>query len=74
MICCNHCGQEVVRSYGDEKKIKLRTNIIVWNLDTGECICKCLKCKGEVEVPLFLKLSDGRIIGEDKNGKKRKKA
>ena len=71
MFYCKKCGNEVIRSYGDEKKIKMRTNIVVWELDTERCICKCLKCKAEVEVPLMLKLSDGRVIGE--NGKKRKK-
>ncbi len=71
MFHCAKCGNEVIRSYGDEKKIKMRTNIVVWELDTGKCICKCLKCKEDVEVPLMLKLSDGRVIG-DKNGRKRK--
>ncbi len=72
MFCCPKCGNEVIRSYGDEKKIKLRTNIIVFELDTKRVFCKCLKCKNEVEIPLSLHLSDGRVIGGDKNAKKKK--
>lgn len=66
MFFCESCGNEVVRSYGDEKKIKIRTNIIIFELDTGKVFCKCLKCKKEVPIPLMLKLSDGRVIGESK--------
>ena len=63
---CNQCGTEVIKSYGDQHKIKMRTNIAIWNLETGICIVKCYKCKSEVEVPLMLRLPDGRIIGESK--------
>jgi len=66
MFCCDNCGTEIIRSYGDEKKIKLRTNIAIWNLETGICIVKCSKCKSEVKVPLMLRLPDGRVIGESK--------
>lgn len=71
MINCEKCGNEVLRSYGDEKKLKLRTNIIIWELDNHRCIAKCLKCKSEVEMPLSLHLSDGRVISY-KNKRKEK--
>jgi hypothetical protein len=78
MFCCDNCGTEVIRSYGDHHKIKMRTNIVIWDLETGICIAKCQKCKSEVRVPLMLRLPDDRVIGEneknEKNGRKRKKA
>jgi len=70
MINCE-CGNEVLRSYGDEKKVKLRTNIIVWELDTGKCFCKCLKCKAEIPLDLSITIPGGKVIG-GKNGKKKK--
>ncbi|OGM09500.1 hypothetical protein A2Z67_00165 [Candidatus Woesebacteria bacterium RBG_13_36_22] len=67
---CKNCGNEVIRSYGEEGKVKLRTNIIIWS--GGECICKCLRCKGEVKIPLTLHLPGGRTIGYDDRAEKRK--
>lgn len=74
MFYCPSCGEEIIKSYGDEHKIKFRTNICIWDIKTGICICKCLQCKAEVEIPLMLKLTDGRIIGNTDEKKKRKKA
>jgi hypothetical protein len=72
MFDCKTCGSEVIRSYGS--KIKLRTNIVLW--ENGKCVCKCLKCKAWVELPLFLELPTGKIIGKTgvKHSEKRKKA
>ena len=69
MVHCEKCGNEVLRSYGDEKKIKLRTNIIVWELDTGRCFCKCLECRSEVPILLTVTLPGGKTIGGNRNGK-----
>ena len=71
MFFCEQCGNELVRSYPNGK-IKIRTNIIVFEDDT--CICKCLKCKKDVSIPLSLHLPTGRIVGyKDKKVKCDKK-
>lgn len=70
MFSCPKCGNEVIRSYGSDK-VKLRTNIVIW--ENGKCVCKCLKCKADVPVPLSLHLPTGRVLkyGEEKEkGKK----
>jgi hypothetical protein len=54
MIYCKHCGNEVVKSYPGGK-VKLRTNIIVFEND-GKVFCKCVKCKNEVPIPIVLTL------------------
>jgi len=59
---CEKCGNEIIRSYGTAKW-KLRTNIVIW--EDGRCVCKCLKCKSEVEVPLALHLPTGRVLKYD---------
>jgi hypothetical protein len=63
MFYCEKCGNEVIRSY-PTGKVKLRTNIVVWEDD--KCICKCLKCKADVEIPLTLHLPTGKIVGSKK--------
>jgi hypothetical protein len=60
---CEKCGNEVIRSY-PSGKIKIRTNIIVFEND--KCICKCLKCKSDVEIPLVLHLPTGKVVGSKK--------
>jgi hypothetical protein len=61
MFHCDKCGNEVIRSYPDGK-IKCRTNIIIW--EKGRAICKCLKCKAEVEIPVTLHLPGRRTYGK----------
>lgn len=70
MFYCKKCGNEVIRSY-PENKIKLRTNIVIW--ENGKCICKCLKCKSEVEIPITLHLPGGRTVKSEQKKKAGKK-
>jgi len=69
MFDCKSCGNEVCRSYGKDK-IKIRTNIII--IENGKTIVKCLKCKHEVEIPLFLKLPTGEIVPKNEKNKGKK--
>jgi hypothetical protein len=66
---CPKCGNECIRSYGADK-IKLRTNIVIFEID--KATCKCLKCKSDVEIPVFLKLPTGRILPKDESKKGKK--
>lgn len=53
---CKHCGNEMIKEYPNGK-IKLRTNIIVFEKnDTEEAVCKCNVCHGDVNVPISLNL------------------
>ncbi len=51
---CNHCGNELIKEYPNGK-IKLRTNIIVWEEGKG-AVCKCNVCHADVDVPISLNL------------------
>jgi hypothetical protein len=59
MIHCEKCGNEIVKSYPGGK-VKLRTNIIVW--ESGKAFCKCQKCHSEVPIPVVLELPTGRKL------------
>jgi len=59
MIHCEKCGNEIVKSYPGGK-VKLRTNIIVW--EDGKAFCKCTKCHAEVPIPVVLELPTGRKL------------
>ncbi len=52
---CSHCGNEMIKEYPNGK-LKLRTNIIVWENSTEEAICKCNVCHGDVNVPISINL------------------
>jgi len=66
---CPQCGNEVIRSY-PSGKIKMRTNIVIFEED--KCICKCLKCHAEVEVPVVLYLPTGKVVGYSGLGNSKK--
>jgi hypothetical protein len=51
---CQNCNNPVVVKEG--KKIKLRTNIVVFEDDS--CVVKCPHCKTSLKIPLALKLSE----------------
>lgn len=50
LIKCGNCGGELLRDYGNKRK--LRTSILIFE---GErCTAKCPKCQADVAVPLIL--------------------
>ena len=54
LIYCPKCGNTVMKSYPN-KKIKLRTNILIF--EPSKTICKCMKCHAEIEVPIQLEIN-----------------
>ena len=69
---CNQCGNEIIKSYPGGK-VKMRTNIIIW--EDGRAFCKCDKCHAEVQVPVTLELPTGKkmkhyVLEEVKHEKK----
>ncbi|MBI9086807.1 MAG: hypothetical protein JEZ11_24635 [Desulfobacterales bacterium] len=52
LIECPNCRSEILKDYGDKKK--LRAGILIF--ENGKCLAKCPKCKGIVEVPIILKI------------------
>jgi hypothetical protein len=48
----------------------MRTNIVIFEED--KCICKCLKCHAEVEVPVVLYLPTGKVVGYSGLGNSKK--
>lgn len=75
MFYCEKCGNEVVKSYPGGK-VKLRTNIVIW--EDGRAFCKCQKCHSEVPIPVSLDLPTGKklkyYVLEDKNEPKLEKS
>ena len=59
MFYCENCGNEVVKSYPGGK-VKLRTNIVIW--EDGKAFCKCQKCHAEVPIPVILDLPTGKKL------------
>jgi len=49
----------VIKSYPGGK-VKLRTNIVIF--EDNRAFCKCPECHGEVSVPLVLELPTGKTL------------
>ena len=54
---CNKCGNQLIKSYPNNK-YKLRTNIIIF--ENGKAICKCQQCHSDVVIPVALELPTNR--------------
>ncbi len=68
MLNCPSCGNEIIKNYPNGK-VKLRTNIVIW--EDNRAICKCTKCHTDVKVPVKLERSmddDWKKWGSRVNG------
>jgi hypothetical protein len=50
---CPKCGTEIIKEYPSERKIKLRTSIVVFE-DGKKPVGRCPKCHTDVDLPVKL--------------------
>jgi DNA-directed RNA polymerase subunit RPC12/RpoP len=60
---CPYCGNEIIREYPNEKKVKVRTSIVVFE-EGKKTIGKCTVCHNDVNLPVRL---DRERTGEEKD-------